>query len=132
MDPYWMPLIKAAISKIINLRRYWKLVTGFVVRVSTLPEAKEAKQIDNMAKYIDTVAKHLGTLKRSGVPDEQIRRLAVELNVPLIQANLEAMIIARTFSSKSATSNDTTEIEGQMRPVSNTDNTTNNATPPQA
>jgi len=99
MQPYWISLIKAAVVRAVNIKRYWKLVTGFIAKVSTLPEAKEAKQIENMAKYLEAVAKQLTALKRAGVSEEKVRALAVELNVPLIQANLEAMLIARQFSS---------------------------------
>lgn len=131
MEPYWVALIKAAVTKTESIKRYWKLVTGFVARVWTLSEAKEAKQIENMARYLETVAKQLTALKHAGVPGEELRKLAVSLNVPLIQANLEAMIIARQFSSvpkQHTSSGKKAETESQQ---TSTDNSESDPTPPQ-
>ncbi|CAE6754804.1 hypothetical protein R69927_07811 [Paraburkholderia domus] len=97
MEHNWPALIKAAALRIAGLKRYWKLISGFVYRVSLLAETREAKKIENMIKYLDGVSKTLTVLKKNGVPDEKIQELAIELNVPLIQANLEGMIIARKF-----------------------------------
>lgn len=97
MESHWLKLIKTAIIGIFSLRRYWKVLCGFISRVSLLNESRESKQLDNMAKYLDAVAKNLAVMKKNGCPEEEIRILARELNVPLIQANLEAMIIAREY-----------------------------------
>lgn len=132
MQPYWIALIKATIIKIGTIKRYWKLATGYVERVWMLPEAKEAKQIENMARFLEAVAKQLTELKHAGVPDEELRRLAVQLNVPLIQANLEAMILVRQFSSQrkqSSSSDDNSATESQQ---SSTDSPARDSEPPRS
>lgn len=95
MDPTWLAALKAAVTQIKSIKRYWLIAVNFVKRVWSLDELREAKQIENMTKYLEAVAKTLAVMKKSGVPEDEIRQLALELNVPLIQANLEAMIIAR-------------------------------------
>lgn len=99
MEQVWLSLIKAAALRVVGLKRYWKVICKFVSKVSLLEETREARRIENMTKYLEAVAKNLSSMKRNGVSDEAIRALAVELNVPLIQANLEAMVIARQFAT---------------------------------
>lgn len=99
MQPGWIALIKETLAQIADFRRYWKLVTGFISKVSTIPEAKEAKRIENTEKYLIALAKQLSAMKKMGTPDEELRQLAESLGVPLLQANLEAMVIARQLSA---------------------------------
>lgn len=98
MEQHWLTFLKAATSRIIGLKRYWKTICGFVSRIAMLNETREARQIENMARYLDVVSKSLSIMKRNGCPEEVLRKLAVDLNVPLVEANLEAMIVARQFS----------------------------------
>lgn len=98
MEQHWLTFLKAAMSRIIGLKRYWKAIVEFVSRIAMLNETREARRIENMAKYLDVVSKSLSIMKRNGCPEEVLRRLAVDLNVPLIEANLESMIVARQFA----------------------------------
>ena len=106
MEPLWLKAIKDAIASIANLKKYWKVLCKFVLEVSLLKEAKEARQIENMEKYLAVVGKQLALMKEMGCPEEDIQKLAKELNIPLIQANLEAMLIARKLNPPAA--NDST------------------------
>lgn len=94
----WLETIKDAISSITGLKKYWKVLCEFISQVSLLKEAREARQIENMAKYLEVVNKQLVSMKEMGCSDEDIKKLATELNIPLIQANLEAMLIARKLN----------------------------------
>ena len=98
MEQQWLTFLKAAMSRIIGLKRYWKAICEFVSRIAMLNETREARRIENMAKYLDVVSKSLSIMKRNGCPEEVLRKLAVDLNVPLIEANLEAMIVTRQFA----------------------------------
>ena len=98
MDQPWLRFVKDAILRVAGLKRYWKLIVGFVGRVALLNETREAKQVENMTRYLESVSKYLAVMRKNGCSDDEIRRYAVELNVPLIQANLEAMIVERRFS----------------------------------
>lgn len=130
MEQHWLGFLKGTISQIIGLKKYWKVLCGFVSRVSLLNETREARQIENMTKYLQAVAKQLVVMKRSGCSEEVIRDLAIKLNVPVIQANLEAMIVARQFEvqksapdatdtqSGKAASPDASSTEGVSRPDS--------------
>lgn len=98
MEQHWLSFLKAATSRIIGMKRYWKAICGFVSRVAMLNETREARQIENMTKHLESVSKSLSIMKRNGCPEDVLRKLAVDLNVPLVQANLEAMIVARQFA----------------------------------
>ncbi len=98
MSQGWIELIKSGVLAVAGLKKYWKVICGFVAKVSMLDHAREFRQIENMTKYLEAVSKQLAAMKRAGVPQATIQGLAVSLNVPLIQANLEAMVIARQFT----------------------------------
>jgi hypothetical protein len=98
MLPTWLAPLKSAIQYLRGASRYWLIVTKFVKRVSTIPGLVEKQQIENMDAYLRSLSKHMSELKRRGATDEELRFLAIQLSVPLIQANLEAMIVARRLS----------------------------------
>ena len=98
MKRNWLDKIKQLAVSIADLKRYWKVIVGFLLRVSQIDQEREAKQIENMNAYLTVVAEQLEKMKSSGVSDDEVRKLAIELKVPLIQSNLEAMIINRNMN----------------------------------
>ena len=123
MEQPWLTFLKAATSRIIGLKRYWRTICGFVSRIAMLNETREARRIENMAKYLDVVSKSLSIMKRNGCPDEVLRKLAVDRNVPLIEANLESMIVARQFAVVQDASQTTGTVKDPLPPdAPSTDN----------
>lgn len=98
MKGSWLDQVKLVASSISELKRYWKVLIGFLSRVSNLEVEREARQIENMKRYLEIVTEQLIVMKNAGCSETEIKKLAKELNVPLIQANLEAMIIARKMN----------------------------------
>lgn len=97
MEGHWSNLLKADILRIFSLKRYWKLICGFLEKVSLINEKREAYQIENSEKFLNSLAKIIVTMRENGCPEEEIQKIVMRQHA-LIQANLEAMIIARQFN----------------------------------
>ena len=93
--PKHLAFLEAFTQSISSLKRYWKVILGFVSRVSLIEQHREEKQIKNMKLYLSVVSEQIDIMKKMGFSDKEIQDQLSRLNAPLIQANLEAMIISR-------------------------------------
>lgn len=94
-SPKELGFLESFIQKISSLKRYRKVILGFLSRVSLIEQHREEKQISNMKLYLSAVSDQIDIMKKMGFSEKEIQEQLSQLNVPLIQANLEAMIISR-------------------------------------
>ena len=92
-----LAFLERFIQKVSVLKRYWKVIMGFISRVSLIEQHREEKQINNMKLYLSAVSDQIDIMKKMGRSEKEIQDQLSQLNVPLIQANLEAMIISRNL-----------------------------------
>lgn len=113
-----MMVLKTAFAKVCSTAM-WQPVSSLISRVALLDEHREAKQIENIEKHLAAVAGTLKVLKASGASAEELRGLALSLQVPILQANLEAMLVARGLELRRRSSN--AQLPPLPRPRSQTD-----------
>ena len=53
-----------------------------------------------MLLYLQAVGEAVQQLERAGVPKRTIRKLLLKLQVPLIEASLKAMLLARQYEKQ--------------------------------
>lgn len=94
-NPKHLAFLESFIQSISFLKRYRKVILGFIFRVSLIEQNREEKQLKNMKLYLSVVSDQIDDMKKIGFSDKEIREQLSRLNVPLIQANMEAMIISR-------------------------------------
>ena len=84
-----------AIEKVSKLQPFTHFLPTFIGRVSRLFRGEEEKAIEVMEKYLRVVNKELIHLSKNGFSDKEIRKLAEELKIPILQANCDALRLSR-------------------------------------
>ncbi|MDF7827026.1 hypothetical protein P4B35_23580 [Pontiellaceae bacterium B12227] len=114
LTPENQPVIEARLDKLLTgIRMGWLKVTslfnlllGFLTHVAMIPQLREKKQIENMASYLDAVSQVLDELEKRGATKTEIKKMAQELNVPIIESNLKAMLLLRELPYKYVVTDD--------------------------
>lgn len=83
------------IGKMIPLKRIVRALLLVATRLMWWQEKAEEKQIRNTALYLEAADEVLRTLRDNGMPEDELRKLACDLNIPVIQAMMDAMLINR-------------------------------------
>lgn len=97
----FIDVLTDAIKKAGNLSGYARAIKTYVVKAFSLDQERAFRDLENTAKYLELVGQLEKSLREAGCSEDQIVLVITELKIPAVQAELEALQIARKIRVKS-------------------------------